>query len=126
MTLVSGLLRPIMRSPVSTGIFGVGLAALHEIALSTLGYEAVVLGTNRDTLLLQNKEGICSLVGFVAIFFFASSIGALMMRPLKTGPTKSQQALFLQKWEQRAYNLAYASWYSGWRSFCWTPLIETP
>ena len=109
MTLVSGLLRPFMHSPWSTGLFGVGVAALHEVALTRWGYEGVVMGTNRDTLLLQNKEGVCSLVGFVAIFFIASCVGSMMMRPVKASAGRAQETAFLQKWEQRAYNLAYGS-----------------
>ena len=92
LSLFSGGLRPAIRyfnvalgaGPIaSSGIlFFIGLTITmgHQYALSIYRYEEIVLGVNRSNIFLQNKEGICSLVGFCALYFIAASIGSILMR----------------------------------------------
>jgi glucosaminylphosphatidylinositol acyltransferase len=59
---------------------GVGISCIHQIGLSYFKYEAVVIGSDRGNFFLQNKEGICSTIGFLAIYFLAAFIGSWAMK----------------------------------------------
>ncbi|CAJ0586804.1 unnamed protein product, partial [Mesorhabditis spiculigera] len=57
-------------------LIAVLFSALHQLLLG-LGNEEWILADNepRDTLISANREGICSLMGYIALYYFASSIG---------------------------------------------------
>ena len=92
LSLFSGALRPTLRyfsgalgiGPVvsSSILFFIGLTVTmgHQYTLSVYRYQEIVLGISRSNIFLQNKEGICSLVGFCALYFLAASIGSILMR----------------------------------------------
>ena len=96
LSLFSGALRPTLRyfngargiGPIASSsiLFFIGLAVTvgHQYTLSVYRYQEIVLGVNRSNIFLQNKEGICSLVGFCALYFLAASIGSILMRRVLT------------------------------------------
>jgi phosphatidylinositol glycan class W len=51
----------------------------YQFALSRYGLEEWVIKAERTTLSSMNKEGICSVFGYLAIFLFAMDIGTLIM-----------------------------------------------
>jgi len=110
LALFTGILRPLLNlgsqicqnQPIVTSIIlfciGIIVTLMHQYFLSFYHFQEVVLGINRDNILLQNKEGVCSLIGFFAIYFIAASIGSIFMRFITS--TKKHDQL-LKTWKLR-------------------------
>ncbi|KAG8743284.1 Glucosaminyl phosphatidylinositol (GlcN-PI) nositol acylation protein [Ceratobasidium sp. 414] len=53
----------------------------HQIVLNNTPLQSWALGNDRSTLLSQNKEGIVSFVGYLALHLFGLAIGTLILPP---------------------------------------------
>ncbi|KAH8103095.1 GWT1-domain-containing protein [Cristinia sonorae] len=74
------LLHPFMLYlPIS--MLGLIIAFSHQIALSSGGLTSYVLNAPRVTLISQNKEGLISLTGYLAIHLLGMSTGTLLLPP---------------------------------------------
>ncbi|CDR98503.1 hypothetical protein [Sporisorium scitamineum] len=64
------LSRPFARL-IRYSVLGVALSMVHQVLLSTTGWQSWALsdGSRRTTLLQQNKEGVTSIIGYLAIFY---------------------------------------------------------
>ena len=60
------------------GVLGVALGVGYQLALG-MGLEEFILEAPRNSLLSMNKEGVCSLAGYAAIFFLGISLGSQLM-----------------------------------------------
>ncbi|CAJ0926192.1 unnamed protein product, partial [Mesorhabditis belari] len=65
-------------------LFGILFAAAQQTVLS-MGYQEWVLSDSapRDNLFSANREGLCSLLGYIALYYLASAIGEFIS---KNGP----------------------------------------
>jgi glucosaminylphosphatidylinositol acyltransferase len=61
------------------GYIGLFLIIIYEIILQTTGLKAWALTAPREGLLTQNKEGIVSSVGYLAIFLFGMETGGFVL-----------------------------------------------
>jgi len=74
------LLHPlILYLPIS--LLGLIIAFSHQIALSSGGLATYVLNEPRLNLISQNKEGLISLTGYLAIHLLGLSTGTLLLPP---------------------------------------------
>eukprot|EP00943_MAST-04B_sp_MAST-4B-sp1_P009368 g9368.t1 len=135
LSLFTGILRPILiwfsqtfkKQPKITSLIlffiGIFVTLLHQYYLSFHRYQEIVLGTDRSNILLQNKEGICSLIGFFSIYLIASSIGSMFMRYMKNQTTADEKQYILNVWKSRAFIisiLCFSFWflsYLGYNGF---------
>lgn len=68
------------------------LAAVYELALDKTNLGAFILTAKRTNLFSQNREGIFSFVGYLAIFLAGQSLGAIILprqQPLPKNTTAS-------------------------------------
>jgi glucosaminylphosphatidylinositol acyltransferase len=112
LALFTGILRPLLNlvsqifqnQPIATSIIlfciGVIVTLTHQYYLLLYNFKEIVLGINRENIFLQNKEGICSLIGFFAIYFIAASIGSIFMRYIAVINNKKRDQL-LKTWRLR-------------------------
>ncbi|KAH9919571.1 GWT1-domain-containing protein [Fomitopsis serialis] len=85
------LLHPVMvRLPIS--LLGVSVALLQQLVLSH-GLTDYVLNAPRTGLISQNKEGIVSLSGYLAVHLLGLSTGTLLLPPTPSYFRKRQQEL---------------------------------
>lgn len=64
---------------LSHGYFGIFLAALYEIIRQTTSLETWILTAPRNDLISQNKEGIFSCIGYLAIFLLGIETGSIVL-----------------------------------------------
>ncbi|KAG8786569.1 Glucosaminyl phosphatidylinositol (GlcN-PI) nositol acylation protein [Ceratobasidium sp. 428] len=77
---ISVLFHPLItRVPLS--LLGLLVTLVHQIALNNTSLQSWALGDDRSTLLSQNKEGIVSFVGYLALHLFGLAIGTLILPP---------------------------------------------
>ncbi|KAJ7656693.1 GWT1-domain-containing protein [Mycena rosella] len=74
------LLHPLIRT-VPVSILGVGVGLLQQLALSALGLKHYVQTAPRINLISANKEGIASLLGYLAIHLLGLSTGTILLPP---------------------------------------------
>ncbi|KAH9921820.1 GWT1-domain-containing protein [Fomitopsis serialis] len=85
------LLHPVMvRLPIS--LLGVSVALLQQLVLSH-GLTDYVLNAPRTGLISENKEGIVSLSGYLAVHLLGLSTGTLLLPPTPSYFRKRQQEL---------------------------------
>ncbi|XP_015903704.2 phosphatidylinositol-glycan biosynthesis class W protein [Parasteatoda tepidariorum] len=60
---------------VNAGLLAVIIVIIHQFLLTKLGLSDFVSSPERRNLLEANKEGICSLLGFVSLYFFGVQLG---------------------------------------------------
>jgi glucosaminylphosphatidylinositol acyltransferase len=60
-------------------LLGSGIICIYQLLLSTF-LTPFLISEDRNTLFEMNKEGICSLVGYLALMFLAISFGKLYFR----------------------------------------------
>ncbi|EPQ50545.1 GWT1-domain-containing protein [Gloeophyllum trabeum ATCC 11539] len=85
-------LHPLIASmPIS--LLAVLCALAHQLALSLGGLQRYVLTAPRTTLVSANKEGIVSLVGYLAIHLLGLSAGTILLPPSPNYFRRQQQAL---------------------------------
>nr|GAT42781.1 predicted protein [Mycena chlorophos] len=73
-------LHPLIKMvPISVLAFGVGL--LHQVSLSLLGVKQWVKFAPRVDLITANKEGLVSLLGYLSIYLFGTSLGTIILPP---------------------------------------------
>jgi len=83
LTFVSMFLA-LLNVPVKwSGLAGFLLISVYQIALSRFGLREYILDHPRDNLLHANKEGICSLLGYLSIYLIGIQIGGVMFEPRK-------------------------------------------
>lgn len=70
-SLFSGLIR----NGVPTCVLAFFIASGYEFSLDNLGLAAWIITAPRVDVISQNKEGICSFIGYLAIFLFGKSTG---------------------------------------------------
>ena len=66
---------------LDSAVLGVSLAALYQWLLTSWQLETWVLEAPRLDWISSNKEGICSLMGYLSIFFFGSRAGEALFQP---------------------------------------------
>jgi phosphatidylinositol glycan class W len=64
-----------------SGVVGTLLLCAYQIALSYFGIAEYIVNAERTNFFSQNREGILSLVGYVALFLISTQIGYYLMRP---------------------------------------------
>jgi hypothetical protein len=64
--------------------------------LSFTGLEEWVLTAERIDIVSANKEGLCSLIGYAAIFFFGSALGSILL---------TQRKMTIVDWKRLLRNL---------------------
>jgi len=75
---LSVLLHPIiLQTPIA--LVGLSISVVHEVMLQRTSLEAWVLSPHRHSLLSQNKEGITSLIGYLALHVLGLSMGTLLL-----------------------------------------------
>lgn len=82
----------IVRNGVPTCILALSIAVLYEICLDRLGLVAWIITAPRTDLLSQNKEGVCSFIGYLSIFLFGKATGYYVLPEIVT----SHQLLYPQ------------------------------
>ncbi|KAK7680315.1 hypothetical protein QCA50_016555 [Cerrena zonata] len=98
--LLQVLLHPfIVYLPIS--LLGVIVAISHQIALSSGGLASYVFNAPRSTLISANKEGLVSLIGYLAIHLLGLSTGTLVLPP-SPSYFRRQQELLIQRRYQAA------------------------
>ncbi|QRV98928.1 hypothetical protein RhiJN_26947 [Ceratobasidium sp. AG-Ba] len=86
---VSVLFHPlIVHIPLS--ILGLFVTLVHQIVLNNTPLQLWALGNDRSSLLSQNKEGIVSFVGYLALHLLGLAIGTLILPP---SPSHFRRAL---------------------------------
>lgn len=122
------------RIPGGLIVKATALAFGYEITLKNTGLQDWALWGARQSLVSQNKEGIVSFVGYLAIFSFGYIIGRTIMNPqfqMKqiilslTKWTVATQALFLilrtaTEPSRRIVNLPYIFWVVSYNAGCLT------
>lgn len=78
----------IVHIPLS--ILGLFVTLVHQIVLNNTPLQRWALGNDRSTLISQNKEGIVSFVGYLALHLFGLAIGTLILPP---SPSHFRRAL---------------------------------
>ncbi|KAG9122194.1 Glucosaminyl phosphatidylinositol (GlcN-PI) nositol acylation protein [Ceratobasidium sp. 392] len=77
---ISVLFHPLItRVPLS--LLGLLVTLVHQIVLNNTSLQSWALGDDRSTLLSQNKEGIVSFAGYLALHLFGLAIGTLILPP---------------------------------------------
>jgi glucosaminylphosphatidylinositol acyltransferase len=69
------------------------MASVYEIVLDNTGLKAFILTAPRDNLLSQNREGIFSFIGYLAIFLAGQATGTYVLpreEPMSKTPTKME------------------------------------
>lgn len=64
---------------IPPGLMAVLIAIFHQILLSN-GVTEFVMSDKRRNFVEANKEGICSLLGFVSIYFFGVHVGQVLWK----------------------------------------------
>ncbi|KAF8323894.1 hypothetical protein DL93DRAFT_2222776 [Clavulina sp. PMI_390] len=77
---LSVLLHPLMES-LSIAFVALLITSFHEITLRSTNLGKWGLGDNRDSIISQNKEGVVSLPGYLAIHTFGLLMGTLLLPP---------------------------------------------
>ncbi|KAI8933512.1 hypothetical protein NX059_009249 [Plenodomus lindquistii] len=73
----------------SYALLSFALAASYEIALDTTSLSSFILVSPRTNLFTQNREGIFSFIGYLAIFLAGQSLGAIALPRQRTLPKKA-------------------------------------
>ncbi|KAJ6246607.1 phosphatidylinositol-glycan biosynthesis class w protein [Anaeramoeba flamelloides] len=71
-------------TPKYSGLFGVILLAIYQTLLSKFGLAEWILSDQRRNLFEANKEGACSLVGYLALFLIGSNLGYLILKNVRS------------------------------------------
>lgn len=91
-TTFFSVLAYIARNGVPTCVLALSIAVLYEICLDRLGLVAWIITAPRTDLLSQNKEGVCSFIGYLSIFLFGKATGYYVLPEIVT----SHQLLYPQ------------------------------
>lgn len=115
----SAFLRPLRRLTVKWTTVGLALAVVYQLVLSRTSLQAFLLSDARPGLLGENKEGLASLPGYIAIFLVGLSIGEHVLRLADTKadtPEEASEKLAKRKTELMLSLLGYAaaSWIAIW------------
>lgn len=115
----SAFLRPLRRLNVKWTTVGLVLAGLYQLVLSRTSLQSLLLSDARPGLLGENKEGLASLPGYIAIFLIGLSIGEHVLRLGNTkadSPEEASEKLAKRKTELMLELLGYAaaSWIAIW------------
>ncbi|KAH7928358.1 GWT1-domain-containing protein [Leucogyrophana mollusca] len=90
--IIQTLLHPvIIRIPIA--LLGIWLGVVQEYILSVGGLKEVVLNAPRSNIIMENKEGIASLLGYVSIHLLGLSTGTIILPPSPSYFRKSRDAL---------------------------------
>lgn len=80
----------LLRVPVRVGaIVGVAILIVYQLALSFGGLTEYIIDHPRTNLLHANKEGLCSWIGYLAIYLFGAECGSWLLRPRPSTETRS-------------------------------------
>nr|XP_019044232.1 hypothetical protein I302_07515 [Kwoniella bestiolae CBS 10118]OCF23162.1 hypothetical protein I302_07515 [Kwoniella bestiolae CBS 10118] len=82
------LVRPLRRR-VSWRLLGIGISLVQQAILTRYGLQSYLLSPSREGIMGQNKEGLSSLPGYIAIYLLGLSIGENISKlEVSTPPTK--------------------------------------
>jgi len=65
-----------------SNLFALVSLVLYEFALNVFGLKEFILYGPRDSFVAANREGICSLIGYISITLIGISFGRLQFRDL--------------------------------------------
>ncbi|KAK5580417.1 hypothetical protein RB653_000434 [Dictyostelium firmibasis] len=82
-----------------SAFLGVVFILAYQFALNNLGLTDYILNHPRDNLISMNKEGICSIIGYVSIYLIGTKIGTELFKTRST----------LTEWRKFATNLLMSS-----------------
>ncbi|XP_054715087.1 phosphatidylinositol-glycan biosynthesis class W protein-like [Uloborus diversus] len=72
--------------PIRPGVLSMITMVLHQWLLLKGGLTSFVLSDDRRNLFEENKEGICSLLGFMSLYLYGIELGSLLWKTRhKTG-----------------------------------------
>ncbi|KAG0697135.1 GWT1-domain-containing protein [Suillus ampliporus] len=90
--IIEVLIHPvILRIPV--GLLGLWIGVLHQFALSSGGMKDFLLNAPRNNIIVANKEGLLSLLGYASIHILGLSLGTVILPPSPSFFRKQQQLL---------------------------------
>ena len=106
---------------------GLGLAFVFQALLSYGGLSAAVLSEERGpSFVAQNREGLCSTIGLLALYWVGAGIGQRIYRPRATAERRAERELlgallasvliawgageYVEPPSRRLANLAYCAW----------------
>ncbi|KAL6050061.1 GPI-anchored wall transfer protein [Balamuthia mandrillaris] len=91
--------------PVSySALFGFALLTGYQFCLSNMGLREYILEHPRTNLFHQNKEGFCSSIGYLALYFIGAQLGNFVLRSEGRG-RKEWRSVF-----QRLFLLSLLFW----------------
>ncbi|KAJ6251755.1 phosphatidylinositol-glycan biosynthesis class w protein [Anaeramoeba flamelloides] len=82
-------------TPKYSGLFGFILLAIYQTLLSKFGLTEWIMSDQRRNLFEANKEGACSLIGYLALFLIGSNLGYLILKNVRS-KQKSWKAFILK------------------------------
>ena len=96
--MASAFLQPLISAlpGPSYAVVGLSIATLFEIILQRTGLKAWALTARRDSLLSQNKEGVVSSIGYLAIFLLGVDTGSYLLP--RYSPYPSSTLVSLLRW----------------------------
>ncbi|KAG8189648.1 hypothetical protein JTE90_018497 [Oedothorax gibbosus] len=65
---------------IPSGILAIASMTVHQLLLSKLDLLTLILSEDRETFFKANKEGICSLLGFVSLYFAGVQLGSVVWK----------------------------------------------
>lgn len=97
-----------------SALAGLFLLVVYETALQRYGLADYILHHPRTNWISQNKEGICSLLGYLALYLFGIDIGRLLFE----SRTWEEWKLFLNqiiKWTVYLWLVILIGYYGDWQ-----------
>ncbi|KAL6713760.1 Glucosaminyl phosphatidylinositol (GlcN-PI) nositol acylation protein [Lecanora helva] len=79
----------------STILLSLACAGIYEVTLNCTNLKAYMLTAQRTDLLSQNREGVFSFAGYLAIFFAGQAIGYVIFDRIKGMPPQEQRRRLL-------------------------------
>ena len=75
------------------GVLGAALLLVHQVSLSRLGLSDFILNAPRQSWIEQNREGVVSVLGYLALYLLALQLAEPMMSQTgKVHTTRSPHA----------------------------------
>ena len=84
----------VVAGPISTAICSLAVSAMYQAVLDFTNLKSYILTAPRVSLLSQNREGICSLAGYLAIFLAGQATGYAVFRRVGREKDPRKQLVF--------------------------------
>ncbi|KNC76319.1 hypothetical protein SARC_11173 [Sphaeroforma arctica JP610] len=91
--IVSNTVRALVKSTSALFMFGLAIATAYQWVLDNYGGEQYILEHPRSSIIHANKEGVCSIVGYTALYLMGCGIGGHLSK---------------DRYTKRAWTIAFA------------------